>query len=142
MIRYFDPSAMAKRYLEEEGGAAVARWIASGSTITSRISLVEVSSAISRGVRRGRVTEAEAAALEAAFDEDLRSIDLVEVSEPVLRRARSLVARHPLRAGDAIHLASALHLKERSARPVVLVAYDGELLRAARAEGLETLGGS
>ena len=58
MIRYFDPSAMAKRYLAEEGGATVARWIAAGSTTTSRISLVEVSSALARGVRRGRVTEA------------------------------------------------------------------------------------
>jgi predicted nucleic acid-binding protein len=54
-------------------------------------------------------------------------------------RVHDLLARHPLRAADAIQLASALMLSTRSGRAVDFVVYDHRLADAAAAEGLRVL---
>jgi len=53
--------------------------------------------------------------------------------------ARDLIQRHPLRGFDAVHLASALSLKNALGEEVTFSAADGRLLRAAGAENLATL---
>jgi predicted nucleic acid-binding protein len=58
---------------------------------------------------------------------------LVPASEAVLRRAREPF-QEPLRTLDAVHLASALSVREGVG---VFLAYDRRLLAAAAAEGLE-----
>jgi hypothetical protein len=62
---------------------------------------------------------------------------VVELSTPVGTRARALLARHPLRVGDAIQLASALLLRRELEEGVSFTAYDGRLNAAAKAEGLD-----
>ena len=44
-MRYFDASALVKRYVREEGSAKVRRLISSDTPATSRLSEVEVASA-------------------------------------------------------------------------------------------------
>ncbi len=51
MIRYFDASALAKRYVKEAGIQAVCRLLDAGNAAVSRLSEVEVASAL---VRRAR----------------------------------------------------------------------------------------
>ena len=51
----------------------------------------------------------------------------------VTASAAVLVGRHPLRAADALHLASALELRSPD---LVVAAWDEHLAAAARAEGL------
>ena len=51
----------------------------------------------------------------------------------VTTSAAALVGRHPLRAADALHLASALELRSPD---LVVAAWDEHLAAAARAEGL------
>ena len=59
------------------------------------------------------------------------------MSANVTARARGLLLRHRLRAGDAIQLASALLLQTRLGEPLdAFVAFDDRLLEAATAEGL------
>jgi uncharacterized protein len=70
---------------------------------------------------------------------DLKSMHLIEVVAPVFDRVHDLLARHPLRASDAIHLASALLIAQRSPRELEFVAYDARLAEAARAEHLAVL---
>jgi hypothetical protein len=53
--------------------------------------------------------------------------------------ARTLLLRHPLRAGDAVQLASCLYLQRQLAQPVPFVAFDNRLAQAARAEGLTVI---
>ena len=142
MIRYFDSSALAKRCLAEDGSASVADWFVGGTPATSRIALLEVTSAVGRRGRSGRISGQEVDLALAILAEDAKEILFVGADDRVVERARPLVLEHGLRAADALHLASALHLRERSGRPVVLVSWDADLLRAARAEGLRTLGGA
>jgi predicted nucleic acid-binding protein len=63
----------------------------------------------------------------------LSAIALIPWRAVTARQAGTLAFQPPLRALDAIHLATALTLQDDLA---VLVAYDRELLAAARAEGL------
>ena len=65
---------------------------------------------------------------------------MVEVTPDITAEARALILRHPLRAGDAIQLASCLYLQRELREPVPFVAFDQRLLGAARAEGLSVVG--
>mgnify|MGYP001613534794 FL=1 len=64
---------------------------------------------------------------------------VVELSAEIAAAARALLLRHPLRASDAIQLASCLHLAEQLGAPAELVVYDVPLVTAARSEGLRVL---
>ncbi len=54
-MRYFDASALVKRYLREKGSAEVRRLLASDTPATSRLSQVEVASALVTSCTRGRL---------------------------------------------------------------------------------------
>ncbi len=140
MIRYYDASALVKRYVEEPGSASVRKWLSSGTPATARYSLVEIASALSRRAREGDLSRREADRLLAAVEEDAGGLLLVELHPGVEARARALTAAHPLRAGDALQLASCLHLREGGAGAVEFVGWDRRLAAAARAEGLRTKG--
>jgi predicted nucleic acid-binding protein len=135
-MRYFDASALVKRYVREKGSAKVRRLISSDTPATSRLSEVEVASALERLTREGAIAGAERDRALTALGTDLPSIVVVELTEGVCARARVLLQQHPLRAGDAIQLASCLYLQEQLAEPIPMVVFDDRLLAAARQEGL------
>ena len=64
---------------------------------------------------------------------------VVELSAEIAAAARALLLRHPLRASDAIQLASCLQLAEQLGAPAELVVYDVPLVTAARSEGIRVL---
>ena len=140
MTRYFDASALAKRYVRETGSTTVRRLLATGSAATSRLSDVEVSSAIVRRAREGAFTSDERDLMLAAFQHDVPALAMVELTSEITADARTLLLRYPLRAGDAVQLASGLYLQRQLGRPVPFVAYDRRLVLAARAEGLVVTG--
>ena len=140
MTRYFDASALVKRYVRETGSTTVRRLLATGSAATSRLSDVEVSSAIVRRAREGAFTSDERDLMLAAFQHDVPALAMVELTSEITADARTLLLRYPLRAGDAVQLASGLYLQRQLARPVPFVAYDRRLVLAARAEGLVVTG--
>jgi uncharacterized protein len=109
-----------------------------GTAATSRLSEVEVSSGIVRRAREGAFTTHQRDRMLAALVRDVPALAMVEMTPEITVDARTLLLRHPLRAGDAIQLASGLYLQRRLARPVPFVAFDGRLA-AARAEGLTVL---
>ncbi len=141
---YFDTSALTKRYVEE-GGSDWIRAVTSKETetlfITSRLTTVELVSALMRRQRERSVSQAAIMTVLRAFDEHSSTdYDFVELNGAVVQVARDVLGRHPLRAYDAIHLASALVANDilTSARlsPLVFVCSDSRLNQAALAEGL------
>ena len=136
MIHYFDASALVKRYVRETGGTTVRRLLASGTAASSRLSQVEVSSGIVRRAREGAFTIQQRDRMLAAFLRDIPALAIVEMTSEIVADARTLLLEHPLRAGDAVQLASCLYLQRQLARPVPFVAFDGRLVQAARALGL------
>jgi hypothetical protein len=122
--------------VREEDSSRVARWLAAGPAATARLSAVEIASALARRCREGAFSPAERDRALAALEADLPGLRVVELSTPVTLEAQALLIRHPLRADDAIQLASALLLRRELREPVTFAAYDDRLKAAARVEGL------
>lgn len=139
MTRYFDASALVKRYVRESGTTTVRRLLASGIAATSRLSEVEVSSGIIRRAREGAFTTRQRERMLTALARDVSALAVVEMTHEIAVEARAVLLRYPLRASDAVQLASCLYLQRQLAEPVALVVFDERLARAARAEGVTVI---
>jgi predicted nucleic acid-binding protein len=89
------------------------------------------------------VTADEFASARDAFRSDcVGEYQIMPPAVAVIDLACALLERHPLRAYDAIHLASALTAQQFLATeghpPLVFLSSDDRLARAASAEGLDT----
>jgi uncharacterized protein len=139
VIRYFDSSALAKRYVRAEGTTEVNRWLREARSATCRLTEAELSSAFARRVRDGTMSAQARTTAVARMRADLDRIHVVEIVSVVVERVHDLLARHPLRAADSLQLAAALFLADRTGRPTEFVVYDERLADAARAEHLRVL---
>jgi predicted nucleic acid-binding protein len=137
-FRFFDASAAAKAYLAEPESAHVRAWMLAGGVVISRLSVVEIPSAIHRRSREGFISRRDRDMALDVFFSELERWEVIELTDDVARGAVALLAAHRLRAGDAIQLASALKARAWLPHFSRLVAYDALLLNAARAEGLPT----
>jgi hypothetical protein len=135
LIRYFDASALVKKYVEEKGSDLVRDRLLEGRAATSRLSEVEISSALARRCREGNLSPAARDEALIAVRKDFQALVKVELSPQVITIARELLTGYDLRAGDAIQLASCLFLRNRGL-DLEFVAFDGRLSVAARAVGL------
>ena len=132
---FVDASALVKRYVRERHSAAVRRLLAAEPVAVSRLSEVEVPSALARLVREGRLSTRSRNRALAAFVADVGSWHVVELTTVVTASARRHLMRYDLRTGDAIQLASALWLRQTLGDSLAgLVAFDARLVAAAAAE--------
>jgi predicted nucleic acid-binding protein len=132
-MMFADASALVKRYVREPFSMKVRRHLAATPVAVSRLSEVEVPSALARLVRERRLSPPGRDRALQAFVVDLAAWHVVEVTTAVTALARTLLLRHELRSGDAIQLASALWL--RQAVPLTdMLAFDTRLVTAALAE--------
>jgi len=135
-MRYFDASALVKRYVREKGSVKVRRLLSTDVSATSRLSAVEITSALMRRARERAFIGAERDRALSALERDMSSLLVVELTPDVVKRAQTLLRRRPLRSGDAIQLASCLYLQAELGEPVTIVAFDARLTEIARLEGL------
>lgn len=141
-VFFADTSALAKRYVPEDGSAWVQSWIepASGHvTIISALSTVEFIALLARRQREGSVSATDFDRLRRDFMFHVRrQYQVIVLGPDVLGQAQQLVAKHPLRTLDAIQLATA-HAAARAigAFPVFVTA-DQRLLAVAATEGFPT----
>lgn len=136
-MRFFDASALVKRYVREPGSSRVRRLVRTGMVSLCRLSEVEVVSAFARLAREGAISALQRDAAVAAFVNDLSAWTIMEIHPEVTRTARRLLLHHNLRTGDALQLSTALVLQESISSPLdEFVAYDARLVNAARAEQL------
>ncbi|MBC8446986.1 MAG: type II toxin-antitoxin system VapC family toxin [Chloroflexi bacterium] len=146
MPYYLDTSALIKHYVAEPGS----QWVEAvvfepddALLLTSRVTMVEVWSALARRRREISISSQDHADALAAFREDcLTRYHFVEFEMPVVELAGQLLDRHPLRAYDAVQLASALivsqTLSEAGFPALTFLSADDRLLAIARAEELLT----
>ena len=136
MALYLDSSVLVKLLSREEGSErAKAKFVEETTVATSRISLLEVTAALWRKRRQKDLQES-------IFRKALREVDqifgqLIQIEwiDEVSQQALLLLRKHPLRTLDAIHLASAVFLKDRLAEAVIFAAADHRLLLTAEQEG-------
>lgn len=138
MSVFLDASALVKRYVPEAGASLVDREVTAADAVyASRFSLVEVTSAIERRRREGGLSPAAREQALRSLGADAGRLRLVELGEAVVESARALLGRHPLRAADALQLASCLPLRERTGLSPRFLCFDERLNGAARSEGLQ-----
>ena len=136
---FLDASALAKRYVEEAETKPVVETMAGRPIAISRLSVTEVASAICRRCREGDLPVEQREAALRRLDSERSAFHVVEFTEDVSTRAAALLRRHSLRAADSVQLASCLLLADELGTPARLMAFDEQLLSAARKEGVECL---
>ncbi|GIG21400.1 ribonuclease VapC49 [Cellulomonas chitinilytica] len=136
-VVYLDTSALVKLCVREAGSELVAAlWDGADLVATSRLADAEVRAVLAAGRRSGHLDAGVAAHAVAEWDRLWPGLHVLELGAPVTAQAAALVGRHPLRAADALHLASALALRSPD---LVVAAWDEHLVAAARAEGLRVV---
>jgi len=109
MRLFLDASALVKRYVVESGTDQVLhRLREADELLVSRLALPEVVSALNRRRREGRLTDEEYAACKELVRADTGNTAVIELSSDVVERAFACLESAPLRASDAVHVASAL----------------------------------
>lgn len=127
-VLYLDSSAVVKLVVRESETDALREYLDGAQLVTSEIALTEVPRA--SHLRTGAVR---------VFDQAetvLRRFDLVALDDE-LHHAAARCEPRELRTLDAIHLVSALRLRDRLH---AIVAYDRRLTQAAREAGLTVEG--
>jgi predicted nucleic acid-binding protein len=144
-VLFLDTSALVKRYAVEVGSS----WVTAQTEPASRnecwlaaLTRVEVLAALALKVRTGHLTLSQARRAEQVFRRELAThFQSIDVTRALLHEAMRLVLPHALRAYDAVQLATALqlHAQQVVARlpAPIFVSADGDLNRAALAEGLQ-----
>jgi uncharacterized protein len=136
---YFDTSALVKRYVDEAGRREVLRLLRRYDVVTSAILTVELRSALRRRVAERTLDEERVPEILTRLVAERGFWALIGVSSDVLSVAETLVATHPVRALDAIHIASAQLFAARIALPdLIFVSADARQAAAAGAVGMTT----
>jgi len=103
---------------------------------TSNVAYAEARAAFVRKRREAEFSEEEYHRILDDFQRDWSRYLVVNVSEAVIALAGDLAERHNLRGFDAIHLASALALRDKMQSSIAFSCSDQRLRAAAEGEGL------
>jgi uncharacterized protein len=141
---FLDTSALVKRYVPEIGS----EWILSitdpatnSDLVISQITWVEVHSALARRLRDGSLSAERFDLIVQKVREDFENeYRVIDINPTLIETAAELVMLHPLRAYDAVQLASALRFQSTlisvSETQLVFVSADNRLLDIAQSAGL------
>ena len=139
-MNYLDTSALIKRFVNEKGSSLAESLVQQGGPIaTATIAYAEIFSGLTRKLREKRLSRSLYGLACRQFDGDWSAYVRVELYEGILFLARDLIQRHPLRGFDAVHLASAISLRNALGERITFVAADRRLLKAAESEKLDVL---
>jgi len=143
VVYFFDSSALAKQYIDEPGSRWVQRVLSQFPlTVIAEITIVEVTSALARRWRTGEITAEEYQFAKRVFLQDVRWHRVISARWSTVVRAIDLIDRHPLRAYDALQLATALEVADivgAEGSSLTFVSADARLCAAAAQEGLATV---
>ena len=138
MWAYCDTSALVKRYVREAGRLTLMRLLEEHDCVSSAVLPVELRGAFRRRISDGTLDATDLPTLLEHVASDRMYWTLVEVTADVLAAAEALIAAHPVRTLDAIHVASAQVFGARALRSLVFVSADKRQVDVAAAIGLST----
>ena len=142
ILYYLDTSAVVKRYITSEAGADFVRILLGDAApdeifAVSYFGVLEFNAVVRRQMRSGRLMDD---AMQQFEQDSLDIFRIVPSDGDTLQQALPVIRVYGLRAGDAIHLATALSIAAVSDyTQVFMVTSDAELLAAAEAAGIGAL---
>lgn len=129
---YFDTSVVVKRYVREPGSLQVRALLRRHDFLSSAITPVEVMSALYRRKQNGDLSGDNFTTVLHRVQSDRTRWELVEVGAMILSRAEEIVqAGVPMRALDAIHVASLLTFQAASGIRIPFITSDSRQRHAA-----------
>jgi len=138
-MRYWDASALVALCVEEGTTDSMRTLARATRIVTWGLSQVEVASAIERRTREGALGEAQREIALQGLSTLARAWTEVTALTTVRDHALHVLARHPLRAADAMQLAAALVASSERPAGHEFVCSDERLRAAARREGFRIL---
>jgi len=141
MIYYLDASALVKVYFYEKGTEAIVELLKSGfSFFSSTIIYPEVLFGLRKRLQNKEITQDYFSEQMRLFENHFRAlINHIEFNEHILHLLKNRVLQYSMKALDAIHLASALWIKENITHDLGIVCSDKELLEFSKEEGLNII---
>ena len=137
MILYLDTSALVKLYVEEPLSQELTVAVADAEAVaTSLVAYVESRAAFARARREARLSAQIYRRIEEAFATDWPRYISIEVTDLLVKDAGDLAVTRSLRGYDALHLASAVSLRQQVNTSVTFLAFDRALSLAAKREAL------
>ncbi len=143
---YLDTSALVKCYLAEVGSSWLRALLARDpmpTALVSHLALVEGVCVFARRRREGLLPSPDYLRVMTAFEYDFHyRYESIAVEPVVIDAARQMADRNPLRAYDAVQLATAWlanrELIQAGRSPLTFISADDRLLVVALSEGLLT----
>lgn len=141
---YVDTSALLKRYKREPGTEVMDEVFndrrEDEEFVTSHITYIEGYGLLRRLVNDRRISQETFYTLLGNITEDLRTMTIYKVSDPILSDATEYAREYGLALGDAIHLATATRARGHGFdQPIVLLASDRRLKNVGREMGFSIL---
>lgn len=135
MKTYLDSSAFAKRFVEEIGSNKVENICAQASELgLSVICIPEIVSALNRRRREKGITLRQYTMAKRHLMEDIHDAEIINLTVSVIGSAVNVLEGSPVRAFDALHVASSLEWGAD-----LFVSSDKRQLSAAKQAGMKTL---
>jgi uncharacterized protein len=142
-IFYADSSVLVKRHVSEIGSVWFQNLVlpaSNNSMITAKLSIIEVFSAFNRRKREATISQIDYNYFAIDFVSNSNNeYHLLDLTDSIIVESQRLLETHPLRAGDAIQLATAIYarnmLQNSGLSAPIFLASDNKLLDAAIAEG-------
>jgi len=135
---YLDTSALAKKYfMNEKGHGRIIKILKANphKLFSSALTYLEALSALTR--RKHEIRDYDEAIL--TLKDDWDAFSVWSIDDEILTSAAGLITRHRLRSADAIHLATALSIRQQMKETPVFVCNDADLGQAAGKEGLSVV---
>jgi uncharacterized protein len=137
MILYLDTSSLVKLYVAEIGSDKIQRISEQASVIsTSKIAYAEARAAFARKQKEGGFPRKGLRKIVEELNRDWESYFAIEITDGLVRLAGDLAEKYLLRGFDSIHLASAIHLKDKTRSETYFSSADRRLNESAGKEGL------
>ena len=134
MKTFFDSSAFAKRYVEEEGSGTVEQLCGEATALAlSVICVPEIISALNRRVREGSLLQNQYQEAKACLSAEVADATIVNLVPAVVADAIRVLETNAVRAMDALHIACALQWNAE-----LFVTSDEQQLSAAKKAKLRT----
>jgi predicted nucleic acid-binding protein len=136
MILYAESSAVLAWLLGEKAGEQVRSVISDADFVVgSDLTLIECDRAIRRGAALGAIDRPVAADLKSRLESTACYWQILRILPEIVTRARQTFPDEPIRTLDAIHVASALHI--RAALPgITLLTLDARIRKVGLSLGL------
>ena len=136
MTLYVESSAILAALLGEPSGPRVQQLLDSADVlVTSELTLIECDRALIRAGALKKLSEADLTDRRHRLAEAVSAWQILRIADDVVTRARQPFPAEPIRALDAIHLASAL-IARANVPGLELLTLDDRLRSAATALGL------